>query len=413
MLTPTIFEQIENDESFLKLRIFAISAFISSFIFYYFMTLIDPSHVDWLPGRLAVSAISAIVIAGSFYERTTFFMRRIYLNSISIAYILMYLFLLSINDWSLFHRWSYFVVIAIMATVVFSWTDYIYTAGIGLILPIFAGYFGPLSFLELVHFHAANFVTFFVIGLTVRANFKYRDQVYSLTKGLIQNSKMIALGEMSAGISHEINNPLAIITNSAAQIELSIHDVDRSKQTVISALEKISKAVQRIVKIVQGLHDFSQGDSTEEFQKVDLRRIVCEAINLSNDKFSSGGVKIIQEITQAPATSHGQTGQLVQVMLNLIGNAYDACIGVKEAQVTIRLTTIKNQILISVSDNGPGVAPEIESQIMQPFFTTKPIGKGTGLGLSTSLGIAKYHKGELYLDRTVSDSCFTLKLPIA
>lgn len=325
----------------------------------------------------------------------------------------MYFYLLTLNEWSVFHRWSYFVVIAIMATIGLTWRDYIYTAIIALLLPVAFGPFGPLTALALVHFHAANIVTFIVIGITLKSNFEYRDQVIKLTDNLVQNSKMTALGQMSSGVSHEINNPLAIITNSADQIEDSLEDGQKNKVMVQSSLDKINKAVNRIARIVQGLHSFSQGDSSEAFSRVDTREIITNACELYFEKFRTSGIDLQTTLPDQPVMAFCQKNQLTQLLSNLLLNAFDACVKVPKPQIKIILTTENGDLKISVLDNGPGVSKAIENQIMQPFFTTKDIGQGTGLGLSIALGIARSNNGELYLDRKVSPSCFTLKLPLA
>lgn len=406
-----LFEKMHHDESFLKLKIFSICALVSTFTFFYFMVYIDPTHIDWFFGRVIIAIISSAGLIASFMSTTSYTRRRYYLNTISWCYIIMYFYLLVLNDWSIFHRWSYFVVIAIMATIGLTWRDYIYTAIISLVIPVIFGLFGPLSYLAQVHFHAANFVTFFVIGLTIKSNFKYRDEVVKLTDNLVQNSKMVALGQMSSGMSHEINTPLAIITNSAAQIEIALEDAEKNKATIALSLEKINKAAYRIVRIVQGLYNFSQGDSKEAFNKVDVKEIVSEAYEMYSGKFKASGIDFQCEISEKPALAFCQKSQLVQVVSNLLLNAQDACINYPNPQIKIKLIVENNEIKVSVLDSGPGVPKAIESQIMQPFFTTKAIGQGTGLGLSISLGIARANNGDLYLDRKISPSCFTLKLP--
>lgn len=408
-----LFEKIHHDQSVLKLKIFAICALVSTFTFFYFMVNIDPSHKDFFSGRFIIAIISTIGLTASFIPSTSFVRRRYCVNMISWGYIIMYFYLLTLNDWSIFHRWSYFVVIAIMATVGLTWRDYIYTAIIALLLPVIFGPFGPLTALAQVHFHAANFVTFIVIGLTIKSNFEYRDEVIKLTDSLVQNSKMAALGQMSSGVSHEINNPLAIIANCAEQIELSLENGQKNKVAVQTSLDKINKATYRIARIVKGLYNFSQGDSSETFTRVDTREIITDACELYLEKFRTSGIDLHYTLPEQPIMAFCQRAQLTQLLSNLLLNAYDACAKRPHPQIKVILTTDNSDIKISVIDNGPGVPKAIENQIMQPFFTTKDIGQGTGLGLSIALGIARSNNGDLYLDRKVSPSCFTLKIPLA
>lgn len=407
------FEKIHHDQAVLKLKIFSICALVSTFTFFYFMVNIDPSHKDFFSGRLVLAIASLIGLIASFVDSTSFVRRRYCVNMISWGYVIMYFYLLVLNDWSIFHRWSYFVVIAIMATVGLTWRDYIYTAIIALLLPVFFGLFGPLTALAQVHFHAANFVTFVVVGITIRSNFEYRDKVVKLTDSLIQNSKMIALGQMSSGVSHEINNPLAIITNSTNQIEIFLEKEKNNNAVVQTSLNKINKAAYRIARIVQGLHNFSQGDSSETFTRIDVREIITDARELYFEKIRTSGIDLQCTLPEQPIMAFCQKVQLTQLLSNLLLNAYDACAKRPNPQIKVILTTDKSDIKISVLDSGPGVSKAIENQIMQPFFTTKDIGQGTGLGLSIALGIARSNHGDLYLDREVSPSCFTLKIPLA
>lgn len=413
MIMSGLFEKINHDQSVLKLKIFSICALVSTFTFFYFMVNIDPSHKDFFSGRFILAIISIIGLITAFTPITSFVRRRYCVNMISWGYIIMYFYLLALNDWSTFHRWSYFVVIAIMATVGLSWRDYIYTAIIALLLPVIFSPFSPLTTLAQVHFHAANFVTFIVIGITIKSNFEYRDKVIKLTDSLIQNSKMAALGQMSSGVSHEINNPLAIITNSVEQIELTLENGQKNKAVVQTSLNKISKAAFRIARIVQGLHNFSQGDRSEAFTTVDTREIITDACELYFEKFRTSGIDLQYTPPEQPIMAFCQRTQLTQLLSNLLLNAYDACAKSPNPQIKVILRTDNRDIKISVLDSGPGVPKAIENQIMQPFFTTKDIGQGTGLGLSIALGIARSNNGDLYLDREVSPSCFTLKIPVA
>ncbi len=409
----SLYEKIHHDQSFLKLKIFSFCALVSTFTFFYFMVNIDPSHKDWFPGRFIIAVLSVIGLIASFNPSTSFTKRRYCVNMLNWAFIVMYFYLLVLNDWSVFHRWSYFVVIAIMTTVVLTWRDFIYTAAIALLLPVIFGPFSSLTALAQVHFHAANFVTFIVIGITMKSNFKYRDEVIKLTDSLIQNSKMVALGQMSSGVSHEINNPLAIISNCADQIESYLNKDQKDKTALQPSLDKINKATQRISRIVQGLHNFSQGDNAEVFNRVDTREIITDACELYAEKFRTSGIDLQVKLPEKPVVAFCQRVRLTHLLSNLLLNAYDDCVKQPSPQIKVILETDSSDIKISVIDNGPGVPKSIENQIMQPFFTTKEVGQGTGLGLSIALGIAQSNHGDLYLDRKISPSCFTLKLPLA
>ena len=408
---PGIYEKIQNEESTLKVRIYSLFAFESSFLFYYLMGTIAPKHVDWFSGRIIIALLSIIIFICSFIESISFTTKRLFIIFLSQAYILLYIYLLQLNAWSVFHRWSYFVVISIITTSVFTWRDYVFAATTALVLPIIVGFFSPLSSLELIHFHTTNLVTLAVIGIAIRSNFKYRQQVIKLTNNLAQNSKMVALGEMSAGLSHEINNPLAIITTSADQLEFGMENPNENKEMIQISTERILRASKRIARIIQGLHDFSQGDSNEFPQRLNVQNLIDDAINLCSERFKSKGIELLQEIPTSEIFCFGQRAQLTQLLINILNNAFDAVVVTASPQIRIKVLVQDDTIFISVLDNGPGVPAQIESRIMQPFFTTKPTGQGTGLGLSISLGIARSNRGDLYLDRSQGNSCFTIQLP--
>ncbi len=304
------------------------------------------------------------------------------------------------------------MVIAIAATILLAWSDYLLLAAVGFGLPLLSSFWSPLSSIELLHFHSTNFVTFFVIGLTVRANFRYQDEVANLTKNLIQSSKMIALGEMSSGISHEVNNPLAIITICSSQVESFLKDVEKNRGAILQTLQKINQSAFRIAKIIKSLHDFSQSNSQEKFENVDMVQLAREALQHKTDQFLAKGV-LVEFVSALEAVQcFCQANQVAQILSNLLINAFEACQDSPQPKIKVTLSQ-KNKLLhISVIDNGPGVPTEIENKIMQPFFTTKPTGKGAGLGLSMALGIAQSNHGELFLDRQISNSCFTLSLPL-
>ncbi len=409
---PSVFEKIQNEESYLKIRILSICALASTYIFYYFMKTLAVEHIDSMLARNIIAVMAIVCFAFSFKKNLPFRYRRYLVSIISFSYIITYMYLLHLNQWSVFHRWSYFVVIAIMATVNSTWQDYIYTAVLAVVVPVLLCYWSPLSHVELIHFHATNIVVFLVIGVTVRANFQYRAQVINLTDNLIQSSKMIALGEISAGVAHEINNPLAIIIGGKDQIDFFMSESPQNSNMIRSSLEKMQRAAMRIARIVQGLHDFSQGDNNEVFQKIVLQDVIRDAVKLCAQKFKVSKVKLIEHLPTEPIYCLGQPAQLTQLVSNLLNNAFDASSKNAAPQVQIKMIHSQTEAFISVIDNGPGVAAEIETQIMQPFFTTKPIGQGTGLGLSISLGIAKSNQGELQLDKPSLPCSFTLKLPI-
>ena len=158
---------------------------------------------------------------------------------------------------------------------------------------------------------------------------------------------------------------------------------------------------------------FSSEGTNDKFELLDLRDVIAESLNFCAEKLKINRVNLQTEIPDLPAFSNCQKVQIIQVLFNLLNNAFDACHKLPNPEIKIELVFEPDFARIQISDNGTGVSQAIEAKIMQPFFTTKPVGSGSGLGLSVALGIAHAHHGTIFLDRKISSSCFVLKLPLA
>lgn len=228
-----------------------------------------------------------------------------------------------------------------------------------------------------------------------------------LEKRLMQADKLSSIGLLAAGVAHEVNTPLAVISSYAQMLAKQVAE-DEQKSRM---LEKIAKQTFRASEIVNGLLNFSRTSSTE-FGEVNLNRVIQETLSLVEHQMKKAGVEVRTALDASLGPVHGNAGKLQQVFLNLFLNARDAM----EAGGVMEVGTSAGQegARIEVADSGHGIAPENLHRIYDPFFTTKSARKGTGLGLSVTYGIMQEHGGTIEASsRPGGGTCFHLELPWA
>ena len=237
-------------------------------------------------------------------------------------------------------------------------------------------------------------------------------QLKTAQQQLVEASKLSALGQMAGGVAHEINNPLAIISCNGNMLKELLLEGDLEKNMALKITEKILATTDRIAKIIVGLKAFSREGQTDLFSPTSLKGIVDNTVALCFEKFKFHGINIRVELPEEDVTINCRAVQISQVLLNLLSNAFDAAQKGSEKWVAINFKNMGDLVEIEVLDSGPGVKPEIQSKIFQPFFTTKDFGHGTGLGLSVSLGVVMDHGGKLSLDSKASNTRFVICLPL-
>lgn len=229
---------------------------------------------------------------------------------------------------------------------------------------------------------------------------------------IITSSRLASLGEMAAGIAHEINNPLAIINGHLGVLRrlLSMRGLSGDLE-VQKRVEVVETTVHRIAKIVKGLRTYSRESDQGEKEWVRVDTIVEDTLAFCSDKFRNEGVELIARV-EPQIQVLVRPYQISQVLLNLLNNALDAVQVVSSGRrVEVEARAAQTGVEIMVTDNGPGVSPFIRDKIMEPFFTTKEVGKGVGLGLSISEGIIRSHDGRFYLDEQSKQTRFVIWLP--
>jgi signal transduction histidine kinase len=228
---------------------------------------------------------------------------------------------------------------------------------------------------------------------------------------LVQAHKLKAVGTLTAGVAHELNNPINNIMLTAASLQEDYHDVDEAER-----LDMVSDLVgesERAQKIVRNLLDFAR-ESTIESHAIEPLSLVDETLQLATNQIKLARVKVKGEIDENLPPIHGDFQQLTQVLLNIVLNALDAM--PDGGILTIALRTIQRGefVALGFSDTGTGIPEHQIGNVFDPFFTTKPGSKGTGLGLSVSLGIIQQHGGDIQVESESGvGTTFTLLLPTA
>jgi len=232
-----------------------------------------------------------------------------------------------------------------------------------------------------------------------------------LESQLSQAEKLSSIGLLAAGVAHEVNTPLAVISSYAQMLSKQVnHDPKKAE-----LLEKITRQTFRASEIVNSLLNFSR-TSSAEFNNVDLNRVIQDTLTLLEHQFKTARIKVVPELHPSLPPILGNTGKLQQVFLNLFLNAKDAM----PAGGTLTITTGNgHNVCVTVTDTGSGIAQEHIHRIYDPFFTTKSKqprsghSGGTGLGLSVTYGIIQEHAGKIHVDSSPGQgTTFTMEFPM-
>lgn len=235
-----------------------------------------------------------------------------------------------------------------------------------------------------------------------------------IQNSLVEQSKMASLGEMAAGIAHEVNNPLTIIQGKAQLLLEKLNNGQITPETCKKDLDSIFQNCVRIDKIIKSLKSVSRKADLDPFEEVSVLGLIDEAFEISRDRFRKKKINlfiITDEFIDYSYKTTARPSEIVQVLVNLLNNSYDAVQNQPNGWARINLSLINDKYQIEVTDSGPEIEPEITFKMMEPFFTTKSTGKGTGLGLSVSRQIIQKHKGEFYFDNQSPNTCFIFTLP--
>ena len=235
---------------------------------------------------------------------------------------------------------------------------------------------------------------------------RMRDEERRLSEQMRQHEKLAALGELVAGVAHEVNNPLAGIS-AFSQLLQEGHLTEEQRE----AVQMIKREADRAVAVIRDLLTFAR-KSGPRAVPIDLNALLEQTLRLRQYGLRTAGVEVALETEPALHSLHGDDRQLQQVLLNLIVNAEHAMASTSRRVLRLRTANEGTRVVLEVSDSGTGMSPELQARIFEPFFTTKGEGKGTGLGLSVSYGIVHAHGGTLTVASTPgAGATFRLSLP--
>jgi PAS domain S-box-containing protein len=228
-----------------------------------------------------------------------------------------------------------------------------------------------------------------------------------LEEQMLQNEKLTSLGLLAAGVAHEVNTPLAVISNYIQILGKQLPSEDPRQKTI----DKIVKQTFRASEIVNNLLNFSRTGGAQ-FVEVNLNAVLDETLSLVQHPFKTARVNVIRNFTESLPAVHGSTTRLQQVFLNLFMNARDAM--PNGGMLEVRTAAQNGSVEVEVTDTGVGIPSDNLPRIFDPFFTTKSSARGTGLGLSVSYGIVKEHAGRMEVRSTPGKgTSFRLEFPAA
>lgn len=226
---------------------------------------------------------------------------------------------------------------------------------------------------------------------------------------LVESAKLASLGEMAGGISHEINNPLAIIKTRAGIMNLKISNGQMESQDLLKDVAQIESTVDRIAQIISGLRAITRNTSMDPMESVPVRKLIDETLIFCQEKIKIHRIHIRIECAENLSVLC-RPSQIEQILLNLIRNSIEAIENSDKKWIEVTATsTLNGTIQLRVRDSGRKIPEEISKNFMQPFFSTKPPGKGTGLGLSISKGLAEANLARLSYHPSDEHTCFQIE----
>lgn len=230
---------------------------------------------------------------------------------------------------------------------------------------------------------------------------------------LIASSKLSAIGEMAATITHEINNPLGVILGRCEMYKTLMQKPTTDIQKLAQLVEMIEINGKRIEKIVKSMKSLSHQGDQDPFLVTPLQAILQDLKDLFSDRFAGSGIKFTMSEVESSLVIECRSHEILQVLVNLLNNASDAIENLKDKWVRVDVRNHKNEVIISVTDSGQGISADVVEKLFMPFYSTKRVQYGTGLGLSISKSLIQRHQGRLDYDASSPNTRFQIVLPLS
>jgi len=238
------------------------------------------------------------------------------------------------------------------------------------------------------------------------------DKLTRAQQQLVRSEKLASIGQLVAGIAHEINNPVNAIVNTVGPLEEAVTQIDKDPEAakeVVEMVKVVQRGAQRTKAIVSALHNYSRTDD-ESVVAFDIDRSIDDSLELLRHLLKQN-VTVVKKYAN-PGRVRGHAGQINQVFMNLLTNAAQALIGRDNATITIETRGEADTVEVRILDNGPGIPAAVLPRIWDPFFTTKDVGEGTGLGLSIVHELVERHGGTIECETKLGEgTTFTVRLP--
>lgn len=229
---------------------------------------------------------------------------------------------------------------------------------------------------------------------------------------LVAASRLSAIGEMAAAITHEINNPLGVILGRVEMLKVILTKGNFEVHDLLRIADTIEVTGQRIAKIVRSMKTMAHHHQEEEPKvRVSVQELLEDACDLCYFRFQNHGIRLTQSLLDKNLKVDCRSHQVVQVLVNLLNNAFDATQELQEKWVHIEVLDRDTEVEISFTDSGSGIPKEVQKKMFNPFFSTKSVQYGTGLGLSISQGILHQNGGRLEYDSQSPHTRFLVYLP--